>query len=69
MPTEFVTFLRPLISFKFIFFRKNDSGIPSQCQDVLSGLICVQTVCKDYQQKILVDKELSLWWFRNSWPT
>ena len=38
--------------------KKNLSGIPSECQtvwikirsNVLSDLICVQTVCKGYQQ-------------------
>ena len=47
------------------FFRKNLSGIPSECQtdwtqirpDILSGLIWVQTVCKGYLQMTLVDKE------------
>ena len=42
--------------------RKFLSGIPSECQtvwvqirpDVLSGLFWVQTVCKDYQQTMLV---------------
>ena len=40
------------------FFKKNLSGIPSQCQtvwiqirpDILLGLIWVQTICKGYQQ-------------------
>ena len=49
-------------------FRKIISGIPSECQtvwihfrpDILSGLICVQTVCKGYQQMTLGSKELKL---------
>ena len=44
--------------FKITFFQRNLLGIPSVCQsvwiqirpDILSGLICVQTVCKRYQQ-------------------
>ena len=51
---------------KSFFFRKTLSGIPSECQtvwiqirpDILSGLIWVQTVCKSYQQTILVGKEI-----------
>ena len=47
-------------------FRKILSGIQSECQtdltqirlDVLSSLIWVQSVCKGYEQKTLVDKEL-----------
>ena len=49
-------------------FRKNISGIPSECQtdwiqikpDILSGLIWVQTVCKGYQQTTLVGKEFTI---------
>ena len=33
---------------------------PDVWQDVLLGLILVQTVCEGYQQTILVDKELKL---------
>ena len=48
-------------------FRKINSGILPECQavlirirqDILSGLICVQTVCKGYQQTTLVSKELN----------
>ena len=44
--------------FSINFFQKHLSGIPSECQtvwiqirpDILSGLICVQTICKGYQQ-------------------
>ena len=49
------------------FFKKNLSGIPSECQtvwvqirpDVLSGLIWVQIVCKGYQQmtKVATSRE------------
>ena len=47
-------------------FRKILSGIPSECQtvwiqmrpDIFSVLIWVQTVCKGYQQTMLVGKEL-----------
>ena len=58
--------------FLFIYqnylFPKILSGIPSECQtawiqirqDILSGLIWVQTVCKDYQQRTLVGKEFRL---------
>ena len=49
------------------FLKKKLSEIPSESQtvwnhirpNVLSGLIWVQTVCKGYQQKTLVSKELS----------
>ena len=49
---------RLLMFFKIIFFQKLLSGTLSDCQtvwiqfrnDILSGLIWVQTVCKDYQQ-------------------
>ena len=48
------------------FLKKILSGIPSECQTVLtlirpdnsSGLIWVKTVCQGYQQMTLVDKEL-----------
>ena len=30
--------------------------------DVLSGMIWVQSVCKDYEQTTLVDNELIKWW-------
>ena len=47
--------------FQYQLFRKIISGIPSECQivwiqirpDILSGLIWVQTVCKDQQQTTL----------------
>ena len=47
-------------------FQKILSGIPLECQTVwtlirpddLWGLIWIQTVCQDYQQTTLVDKEL-----------
>ena len=47
-------------------FQKILSAITSECQtvctqirpDILSGLIWVQTVCKDYQQATPVGKEL-----------
>ena len=56
-----------LIFFKVIFEKKTHSGIQSECQtffihirpDVLSGLTWVQTVCKGYQQTILVGKVLT----------
>ena len=49
-----------------VVFQKIISGILSECQtvwiqirhDILSGLIWVQSVCKDYQQTTLGDKEL-----------
>ena len=51
----------------WIFKKKNLLGILSECQtvliqirpDVLSGLIWVQTVCKDYQQmtKVATSRE------------
>ena len=52
--------------FRITFFRKILSGKHSECQtvwiwirpDVLNGLICVQTICKGYQQTTLVGKEL-----------
>ena len=62
----FVQFFRLLIFFNIIFSPKILSGISSECQtvwiqirsDILSGLILYQTVCKSYQQTILVGKEL-----------
>ena len=47
---------------------KNLAGIPSECQNSLdpdqagemSGLACVPTVCKDYQQMTLAGKELNI---------
>ena len=52
-------------------FRKILSGIPSECQadwiqtrpNILSGLIWVQTVCKNYQQTTLGDNELGHIWY------
>ena len=52
--------------FKNQLFRKVLSKIPSECQtdwiqirpDILSGLIWVQSVCKGYEQRTQVDKEL-----------
>ena len=51
--------------FKINFFRKIISRIRPECQtvwiqirpDVLSGLICVQTLCKSYRQTTLGDEE------------
>ena len=48
---------------------KGLSGTPSECQkvwiqikpDILSDLIWVQTVCKNYQQTTLVEKDLIKW--------
>ena len=42
------------VDYYFFFFKKNLSGLPSECHtvgiqvrsDVLSGLICVETVAK-----------------------
>ena len=57
-----------VIFFKInFFFEKILSGIPLECQtvwiqirpDILSGLVWVQTVCKGYQQMILVGIELT----------
>ena len=62
----FLLFCR-LLKIKFNFFeKKNLSGIRSECQtvwiqisnEVLLGMIWVQTVCKSYQQTILGDKKL-----------
>ena len=45
-----------------LFRKKNISGIATEWiqirQSILSGLIWVQTICKDYQQKTLADEEL-----------
>ena len=59
------------IIFLINFFKKNLSGMPSECQtvwiqirpDVLSGLIWVQTVCKGYQQttKVATSGERVKW--------
>ena len=59
-------YCRLLIFFQNQLFRKILSGIPSECQlvwiqispDILSGLICVQTDCKEFQQTTLAGKEL-----------
>ena len=50
-----------LIFFKINFFKKNLSGIPSECQtdwiqirpDILSDLIWIQSVCNGHQQRTL----------------
>ena len=55
-----------LFSCLLIFLKKILSGIPSECEtdwvqlrlDNSSGLIWVQTVCKGYEQTILVGNEL-----------
>ena len=62
----FHAFLTSADFFQNQFFRKILSGILSECQtdwtlirpDDSSGLIWVQTVCQNYQQTSLVDKEL-----------
>ena len=68
-PSEiFHSFLSSADFFQNQLFRKNLSGIPSECQTdwiqirptILSGLIWVQSVCKDYDQMTLVDKELKV---------
>ena len=64
----YMLFCRLLIFLKNQYIWKFLSGIPSECQtvwiqirsDILSGLIWVQTVCKDYQQTTLAGKELWL---------
>ena len=62
-PSEiFHVFFSTADFFQNQLFRKILSGIPSGCQtdwiqirpDILSGLICVRTVCKGYKQTILV---------------
>ena len=66
LPTGlFNAFLLSADFFQNQLFWKILSGILSECQtvwiqirpDILSGLIWVQTVCKDYQQRALVCKE------------
>ena len=60
-------FFHAFLSSADFFFKINFSKIPSECQtvwfqispNILSGLIWVQTVCKGYQQTILVGKELT----------
>ena len=71
MPSECQTVwiqIRPdCFFFQNQLFQKFLSGIPSECQtvwiqirpNILSGLIFVQTVCKIYQQRTLVGKELT----------
>ena len=60
----FSLFLSPVDSFQKHHFWKILSGMPSEYQlvwiQILSGLIWVQTVCKDYQQTPLGSKELNL---------
>ena len=64
-PGKFLTlFCRLQIFYKINYFEKLFPGIPSQCQtvwiqiwrDILSGLIWVQTDCKNYQQTTLGDE-------------
>ena len=75
-----VIFLHSLLVFAYFFFKffnfwKIPSGIPSECQtvriqirpDILSGLICIQTVCKGYQQTALIGKDLRPWWTTTFW--
>ena len=67
----FHAFLLSADLFQNQFFRKILSGIPSECQtvwiqirpDIVSGLLCVQTVCKGFQQMTLhvVGKELNMY--------
>ena len=53
---------------KSFFLKKMPKGIPTECQavwfqirpNILLGLVWVQTVCKNYQQTILVAKELHI---------
>ena len=60
-------FLSSADFFQNQLFRKVLSGVPSECQtvriqirpDILSALICIQTVCKCYQQTILAGKEIN----------
>ena len=60
----FFAFLSSADFFQNKIFPKILSGIPSECQtdwiqirpDILSGLIRVQTVCKNYQQTTLVGR-------------
>ena len=60
----FYHFLSSADFFQNQLFRKNLSGIPSECQtdwiqigpDILSGPIWIQSVCKGYQRTALVDK-------------
>ena len=62
----FQAFLSSADFFQYQLFRKNLSGIPSECQtdwiqtrpDVLSGLIWVQSVCKGYEQTTLGGNDL-----------
>ena len=62
----FMLFCFVRIFFKINFFEKIISGIPSEYQtdwiqirpDISSGLIWIQSVCKDYEQKTPVDKKL-----------
>ena len=70
LPTRlfFMLFCRLLILFQNQLFRTILSRISSECltvwirirPDILSGLIWVQTVCKDYQHTTLVDKKLKV---------
>ena len=67
---NFACFLSSVdVFFKLTFFQKHLSGIQSECQtvwiqirsDVLSGLIWIQTVCKDVsrrQKPPVAEKEL-----------
>ena len=54
----FHAFLSSADFFHNQLFEKILSGIPSECQTVWTLIIWVKTVCQDYQQTPLVDKEL-----------
>ena len=64
----FMLFCCLLIFFQNYLFQKILSGILSECQtnwvqirpDILSGLICVQSVCTDYEQMTLEGNELKV---------
>ena len=62
-------FLSSADFFQNHLFQNILSGISPECQavwiqirpDILSGLICIQTVCNGYQQTTLVVKELTVY--------
>ena len=66
---DFHAFLSSADFFQNQHLQKIISGIPSECQtdwiqirpDILSGLICVQTVCKSYQQMTLEPLLIAPW--------
>ena len=59
IPPKYTLFRKILLKIHLCTIRASNSLDPDE-DPVLSGLIWVQAVCKDYQQKTQADKELIL---------